>query len=188
MINLNFGNMRIIGLMLHDDDTEYRCYLPSEDAEPYHYTSVLNMNIKDWEKFVYQTDNNETKVLATSKTGRLVRVILRKTERQIAEGVRWKVFVRDNYTCQYCYINSVPLTVDHLVTWEMGGPTTEENLLTSCRKCNQIRGNMPFADWLESESYLNRSKNVPDDVKLKLLGLVKTLDGIPRKYHLVSKR
>ena len=172
---------------MHDDDTEYRCYLPEEQDASY-YTSVLSMNIKDWEKFIDQTDKQETEVLVRNKTGRIVKTILRKVERQISEGVRWKVFVRDKYTCQYCYINSIPMTVDHLITWETGGPSIQDNLLTSCRKCNQIRGNMPFSDWLSSDAYLKRSTNVPDDVKLKLLDLVKTLDSIPRKYQVVSKR
>lgn len=182
LTNLDFGKMRIIGLMTHDEDTEYRCYLPNEQDASY-YTSVLNMNINEWEKFVYQTDNNETEVLAKNKNGRIVKIILRKNERQISEGVRWKVFARDNYTCQYCYINSVPMTVDHLITWETGGPTIQENLLTSCRKCNQLRGNMLFSNWLSSDAYLKRSKNVPEDVKHKLIGLIKTLDSIPRKYQ-----
>lgn len=57
---------------------------------------------------------------------------------------RRHVFVRDNYTCQYCAL-SLPareLNLDHVVPKSRGGPTSWDNLVTSCRKCNLKKGRM----------------------------------------------
>jgi 5-methylcytosine-specific restriction endonuclease McrA len=39
------------------------------------------------------------------------------------------IFRRDNYTCQYCGAQDVPLTVDHIVPKVLGGSETWENLV-----------------------------------------------------------
>jgi 5-methylcytosine-specific restriction endonuclease McrA len=50
------------------------------------------------------------------------------------------IFIRDNYTCQYCgaYEN---LSVDHVMPCSRGGKTDFENCITSCIKCNVTKGN-----------------------------------------------
>ena len=53
---------------------------------------------------------------------------------------RRSIFARDNYTCQYCGHPSKDLTVDHVVPKRLGGPTTWENLVCCCRKCNTKKG------------------------------------------------
>ncbi|NBT07565.1 MAG: HNH endonuclease [Chitinophagia bacterium] len=61
---------------------------------------------------------------------------------------RKNLFIRDNYTCQYCNnrfdINS--LTYDHVVpksVWDhnKGSPTSWTNIVTACRDCNRRKGN-----------------------------------------------
>jgi hypothetical protein len=59
---------------------------------------------------------------------------------------RKNLFIRDNYTCQYCgykyHINQ--LTYDHVIPkcqWKSASsPTTWTNIVTSCRKCNAKKG------------------------------------------------
>lgn len=53
---------------------------------------------------------------------------------------RRSILARDNYTCQYCGHKAKDLTVDHLIPKRMGGPTTWENLVCCCRKCNTQKG------------------------------------------------
>lgn len=60
-------------------------------------------------------------------------------------SIRYFVYERDNYTCQYCGLNigendTGNLTVDHIVTKKAGGLHHEDNLRTSCRICNSRRG------------------------------------------------
>lgn len=101
--------------------------------------------------------------------------------------VSWKVFKRDGYACRYCGNDDVPLTIDHLVLWEEGGPSTVENLVSACKKCNRTRGNTPYADWLKHRYYLKVSKGLTADVRQQNDDLVATLDAIPRMVHKRSR-
>lgn len=58
---------------------------------------------------------------------------------------RRSVFARDNYTCQYCGCRGSDLTVDHVIPKRLGGGTTWENLVCSCRKCNSKKGDKTLA-------------------------------------------
>ncbi len=53
------------------------------------------------------------------------------------------IFVRDNYTCQYCgkIESQNVLTLDHILPQSRGGKSVWENLVTSCKKCNTKKGN-----------------------------------------------
>jgi 5-methylcytosine-specific restriction endonuclease McrA len=53
---------------------------------------------------------------------------------------RRSIFARDNYTCQYCGHTSKELTVDHIVPKRLGGPTSWDNLVCCCRRCNTKKG------------------------------------------------
>jgi len=53
---------------------------------------------------------------------------------------RRSIFARDNYTCQYCGSPSRDLTIDHVIPKRLGGPTSWENLVCCCRKCNSRKG------------------------------------------------
>jgi 5-methylcytosine-specific restriction endonuclease McrA len=53
---------------------------------------------------------------------------------------RKSILARDNYTCQYCGYSGVDLTVDHIVPKHSHGPTSWENLVCCCRKCNSKKG------------------------------------------------
>ncbi|HEY3297759.1 MAG TPA: HNH endonuclease [Armatimonadota bacterium] len=53
---------------------------------------------------------------------------------------RRSVFARDNFTCQYCGATGREMTVDHVVPRRHGGPSTWENLVCCCRKCNNKKG------------------------------------------------
>lgn len=53
---------------------------------------------------------------------------------------RRSILARDNYTCQYCGQKAKDLTVDHVIPKRLGGPTTWENLVCCCKKCNTKKG------------------------------------------------
>ena len=53
--------------------------------------------------------------------------------------LRWKIFIRDDFTCQYCgqHAPNVPLEIDHKIAVVDGGTDEEDNLITSCWACNR---------------------------------------------------
>ena len=53
---------------------------------------------------------------------------------------RREVFIRDNYTCQYCGARTRDLTLDHVIPRSKGGPHTWENLVSACKPCNHRKG------------------------------------------------
>jgi 5-methylcytosine-specific restriction endonuclease McrA len=151
---------------------------------------VLDMDLADWQRFIRQTDLLEREVLAGApdEAGKIPKILLRKSARQISQGVSWAVYKRDGYRCRYCGAEGVPLTVDHVVPWEQGGPSTEVNLVACCRKCNKIKANMPFDKWLRHPYYRKASKGLIMAALSANEALLAKLDSIPRMYHKPKKR
>jgi 5-methylcytosine-specific restriction endonuclease McrA len=54
---------------------------------------------------------------------------------------RRAVFARDRWTCQYCGSRG-NLTVDHVLPRSKGGPSSWENIVTSCAPCNRRKGDL----------------------------------------------
>lgn len=142
------GNQIMIGgILLQGNEQSLAVYFPESDLKT---PEIVSMSHDDWKVLLFQLDTLETKLYPNNPTSK---VVVRKSQRLIEQGVSWKVFKRDNYTCRYCANNDTPLTVDHLVLWENMGQSVEDNLLTACRKCNKTRGNMEFEDWVVSSYY-----------------------------------
>ena len=60
----------------------------------------------------------------------------------VGSKLRFEVFKRDQFTCQYCgrKTPAVILECDHVVPVSEGGPDEIENLTTSCFQCNRGKG------------------------------------------------
>jgi 5-methylcytosine-specific restriction endonuclease McrA len=58
----------------------------------------------------------------------------------VAKLTRRELFIRDNYTCQYCGKQSRDLTIDHVIPRHRGGPHRWENLVSACKTCNHRKG------------------------------------------------
>jgi len=86
---------------------------------------------------------------------------------------RRNIYKRDSYICQYCqkeFPNS-KLTLDHVIPKSQGGLRSWNNLVTSCMKCNQRKGNrLPH----EAGMSLNRAPGKPRLRLLDYLGDVHT--------------
>ena len=69
----------------------------------------------------------------------------------IPKKVRFEVFKRDDYTCQYCGRGApeVTLEADHIVPVAEGGTNEMFNLKTACTDCNRGKG----ATALDNEEY-----------------------------------
>ncbi len=55
---------------------------------------------------------------------------------------RKNILIRDHKTCQYCGTSKGSMTVDHIIPKTVGGKDCWENLVCSCAKCNNKKGNM----------------------------------------------
>jgi HNH endonuclease len=136
-------------------------------------TVILKMSAEELAKFFAQTD-----VLDIIGTRDGAKVVLRKSQRQVDQNIAWAVFRRDGFACRYCGRENVPLTVDHVDLWEDGGATLEENLVSSCRRCNKLRGRTLYQDWLLSPEYLRVSAHLDPLYKAANLNLLERLERL----------
>ncbi len=64
--------------------------------------------------------------------------------RTVSPRVRFMVFNRDEFTCQYCGFSApfVTLEIDHVVPVAAGGSNKIDNLMTACTVCNAGKSNL----------------------------------------------
>lgn len=185
---LDFGSgIQLAGALYVGNGRAFLARFPDEvgflpQVEP------LDMDLGDWQRLLLQTDLQDTEVTSRGQDGTVSKAIARKSARQISAGVSWAVFRRDRYACRYCGASDVPLTVDHLVCWEDGGPSIEANLLSSCRSCNRERGTIPYEKWLRHPYYCKVAKNLSQDQWAANEALASTLAKIPRLPHLKTRK
>ena len=157
------GNIQIYGVMFASKSKVYLCPFPEESVADLDdlEQEVLCLSPADYERLLNQIDLLNVEIGPD-------KAIVRKSQRQIDQSISWRVYRRDGYRCRYCN-REAPLTVDHVHLWEDGGASVEDNLLACCRRCNKIRGNTPYQDWIASDAYravsmslspFQRAKNV----------------------------
>lgn len=158
---LQFGNDYVMtGILYTNNENKSVIVVLPQETPDKNQIGIMYPVKEDWDKLLRQADICEVEGIKDGE-----RVILRKSQRNIDSKVMWKVFKRDKYKCRYCGIDHVPLTVDHIITWETGGATHENNLLTSCRKCNKKRGNLRYDMWLQTTYYEEKSKFLTEKVR-----------------------
>lgn len=83
--------------------------------------------------------------------------------RAISKTVRFEVFKRDAFTCQYCGAKApdVILQLDHVRPVAEGGDDDPLNLVTACRDCNAGKG----ARTLDDKSSLNAQRAQLDELQ-----------------------
>lgn len=66
--------------------------------------------------------------------------------KSISTRVRFEIFKRDNFKCQYCgrMPPQVILHIDHVVSVANGGDNSNTNLITSCQDCNLGKSDRPL--------------------------------------------
>lgn len=73
---------------------------------------------------------------------RLLKFIPIKRKKNIIRFSRANIFLRDDFTCQYCGRKRPrhELTLDHVVPAVQNGLKTWDNIVTACIQCNQRKG------------------------------------------------
>lgn len=128
--------------------SEFRYPLSKYSVGP--YEKRFGGWIKALQKFV-EYINSETKdeqsdkILEPQKEIKK-ELIKHKTKREISDRLRFRILMRDGFTCKSCGKSpvkerDVELHVDHILPWSKGGETVPENLETKCKKCNLGKGN-----------------------------------------------
>jgi hypothetical protein len=54
---------------------------------------------------------------------------------------RKSIFLRDQYLCQYCGDALTKPELEHIIPLSQGGKSSWKNCVTSCRSCNNYKGN-----------------------------------------------
>lgn len=85
------------------------------------------------------------------------------TREPIPKTIRFEVFKRDKFTCQYCGASApdVILEIDHIQPVSKGGTNELLNLVTSCRNCNRGKSNKELSD----DSAVKVQKQQLDDMQ-----------------------
>lgn len=80
----------------------------------------------------------------------------------ISKKLRFEVFKRDNFTCQYCgrMAPEVILEIDHINPISNNGDNNILNLITSCRDCNRGKGKRKLTDKQELEKQQEQLKEL----------------------------
>lgn len=82
---------------------------------------------------------------------------MRAPRRGMSKGLRFRIFARDRFTCQYCGLAApnVELQVDHITPLSKGGAHHPSNFTTACSYCNLGKSDLSgvadivFSDLLE---------------------------------------
>jgi hypothetical protein len=75
-------------------------------------------------------------------------VIVTPAREPVSKKLRFEVFKRDSFRCQYCGKSApeVVLEIDHVTPVVDGGKSDILNLITSCNPCNAGKGKRPLSD------------------------------------------
>lgn len=75
------------------------------------------------------------------------------------KDLRLAVYLRDGMACMWCGASledGVQLSLDHVTPHSNGGDNSAANLVCSCKKCNDSRGNRPAAAFAKATAgYVN---------------------------------
>ena len=83
-----------------------------------------------------------------------------------AAFTRFNLFLRDEFSCQYCGATS-DLTFDHVLPRARGGRTSWENVVAACAPCNLRKGSKTLQ---RSGMRLRKPPRRPDPEELRNLG------------------
>ena len=147
------------------------------DYQPLSYFPLSTWIWKDALKAVFLNRVNvvseyDQEVRSPSTKFKLPSVVSLKDYIPLPEKVaftRFNVFLRDKFICQYCKRNFKVenLTFDHVIPRSKGGKTSWDNVVTSCRSCNTVKGNRLIQ---KTGFKLNNPPYVPNNYELKEIG------------------
>lgn len=120
--------------------------------------------------------------------------------RSISKTLRFEVFKRDQFVCQYCGSTppAVVLELDHIQPVSKGGTDRIENLLTACFECNRGKSNGLISEIVlsveqkrvvlaEKEGQLRAYKRLLNQIKKRMESDIDYIEGA-LKLHFPDRR
>lgn len=116
----------------------------------------------------------------------------------VSKSLRFEVFKRDSFTCQYCGQRppEVVLEVDHIEPRAAGGSDDFLNLITSCWDCNRGKRDKrlgevvprPDADllYLEAQQEIAEARRYQQSLAEREIALAKTITGLILLWNTVT--
>ena len=153
------------------------------------------LNIAEWDKAINLILENKVTVLATydqqirseTRVWDLPAVVClnyyvqaKKKNKVFNAPTKRNIFVRDEYTCQYCgcKVSLTTGTLDHVHPLARGGANAISNIVCACKKCNNNKADMmpsEFEKWVDRKTgahgypLMNLPRPLNEDEKLKTL-------------------
>lgn len=150
------------------------------------------LNFVDWKralnllisKKVEVLKNSDVKIrnidgieLIVPKVIRLVKMVFAVFKNKIPFS-KHNVFVRDDFTCQYCGTKLSKPTLDHIKPKSKGGKTNFYNCVAACFECNTLKGSNSLEECgltllsepkrpLVIEFFIKRNKKLDIDFNIK---------------------
>lgn len=110
------------------------------ECNPKYGIDILDFYKND---YINGVNNKKYPIPAVAKTKRFFKI-----HKQTVTFSRKNIFLRDDFTCQYCGLkfNNNELTYDHVIPKSMWNnsnrsPTCWTNIVTACVACNRKKGN-----------------------------------------------
>lgn len=106
--------------------------------------------------------------------------------KQISKKIRFEVFKRDSFTCQYCGRSApnVVLHIEHIQPVAKGGTNDLLNLLTACSDCNHGKGDRLLSD----DSALVKQRKQLDELNERREQLEMLLEWKQELQNLIQKQ
>jgi 5-methylcytosine-specific restriction endonuclease McrA len=107
----------------------------NQTYEPLHICDVKRAIVLILEDKATLVKSFDHQVLNTVQTHFAIPSVIRINKYSVDHWKPFKqsqYFPADNFTCQYCGAQNVPLTIDHIVPKVHGGKDTWTNLVTAC--------------------------------------------------------
>ena len=102
---------------------------------------AMTLYVSDKVEILHENENKRMRTIKASypfpEVVRLKKYIPSKRKRMVL--TKRNVYLRDNFTCQYCG-STKDLTIDHVIPISNGGLNVFENLVTCCHRCNNKKG------------------------------------------------
>ena len=83
--------------------------------------------------------------------------------RRLTKALKSEIMARDGFNCQWCntQYQKEDLIIDHFIPLTLQGNNDKENLLTSCKRCNQYKYNFnPLDFYNKGHEFVNPTKRV----------------------------
>jgi len=153
--------------------------------------SFLPIEIIPWEKAFYlmfkckaevieEYDNKYVRSAREKfRVPSVIKVNMVLDKNKNAKFCRENVYLRDDYTCQYCgaFGVEIDLTFDHIIPRSKGGQTNWANIVTACGICNRKKADKTI---MEAKMQLI---NIPCIPKWSPRGTLKVTDKDPEEWQ-----